>query len=131
MLCWTQPYNKTVSAMVMHPVGGGALYWGLRNFFQTARHRCVRYGRLMDMNWDFARASMNGTPKFSFDPSVNDWRTGIDNEHWNGPGGIIWTDVSMNFLWWSFWAFWVYFTITRWHVNGKMDTLSKWRKTDD
>ncbi|KAL8425921.1 hypothetical protein Efla_000898 [Eimeria flavescens] len=113
--------------MVLQPLGGGALYWGLRSFFQTARRRAVRYGRLMDMNWDYARACMNGTPKFSYDPSVNEWKTGVDNEHWNGPGGMVWSSISMNFIWWSFWAFWVYFTIARWYVNGKVDTFTKWR----
>lgn len=116
--------------MVPQPLGGGAIYWGLRSFLHTARHRFARYGRLMDMNWDFARASMNGTPKFSYDPSVNDWKQSVDNEHWNGAGGMVWTGISMNFLWWSFWAFWVYFTLARWHVNGKMDTFSKWRMVE-
>lgn len=71
---------------------------------------------------------MNGTPKFSYDPSVNQWIHSVDNEHWNGPGAMVWYSVSMNFLWWSFWAFWVYFSVARWYVNGKIDTFSKWSK---
>ncbi|CDJ67966.1 hypothetical protein, conserved, partial [Eimeria necatrix] len=122
--------SSSSSSSRMQGLGGGRVYWGLRLLLQQQQRRCRRLGRVLDLNWDFGKAAMAGTPKFSFDPAVNQWTTAVDNELWNGPGGIVWSSFSMNCCWWAFWAFWVYFTITRWHVNGKMDTFAKWKQQE-
>ncbi|CDJ44975.1 hypothetical protein, conserved [Eimeria tenella] len=125
------PAAAAAAAAAMHGLGGSSAYWALRGALQQLRRRCMRCSRALQLNWDFGKAAMAGTPKFSFDPAVNQWTTRVDTELWTGAGGLVWSAVSMGCCWWAFWAFWVYFTLARWHVNGKMDTFAKWQQQQD
>ncbi|PHJ18028.1 membrane protein, partial [Cystoisospora suis] len=112
---------------VYPPVAGGPVYWWLRNTFLAARRSRNRIARAFELNWDMTKFACNGVPKTSYNPRVNEWVWNVDTDLWNGVGGQAWWYVGAQAMFTFYWAFALYTVVERWHVNGRIDSWSKWK----